>query len=136
MAIATGENIKFYWFDLLIWLIHLFKLWHLAKPFFHARVHKITTYNTDTNYNTYIYNDNRTTTTYNDNRTTTTYNDNYTTTTYSLNTYKDYDKKSMSLKSCCGSEFHHVMAFWHKCCFDSSNLHWGIIAEWTGHLVL
>ena len=29
-------------------LIYLFKLWYPANPFFHARVHKVTVYNTST----------------------------------------------------------------------------------------
>ena len=54
------------------------------------------------------------------------YNDNYTTTTSTLNTYKDYDENNKSLKSCCGSEFYYVMAFY---CFESANLHRTIIVK-------
>ena len=45
-------------------------------------------------------------------------------------------KNNKSLKSCCGSEFHHVMAFCWKWRFESANLHQTIIAKFTGHLVL
>ena len=94
------------WFDL-IDLIYGFKLWHSAKPFFHARVHKVTTYNTSTSNKLITYSIqykyityNITHTTYNDNLTSTTYNDNiqlqHTTTTYTLNTYRDCDEKSIS----------------------------------------
>ena len=41
-------------------MIYLFKLLHLAKRFFHARVHQVTTYNTSTRnkakYIQHIYN--------------------------------------------------------------------------------
>ena len=52
-------------------LICFLKLWDLANPFLHARVHGVTTYK-------YIA---------------TTYSDSHTTTTSTLITYKDCDKK-------------------------------------------
>ena len=69
------------------------------------------------------------------------YNDNHTTTTYTLNTHKVkiVTKNNKSLKSRCGSEFHHgsyVMAFCRKWCFENANLHQAIIAKFTEHLVL
>ena len=43
----------------LIDLIYLFKLWHSEKPFFYARVQKVTTYNTSTSDKLNTYNTQR-----------------------------------------------------------------------------
>ena len=105
------------------WLIYLFKLWHSAKSFFHARIHKVTTYKQQsqihTTYNTDSYN-------LQDN----TYNIQWQ--LYNYNIHFKYLKRlwwkiMKSLKSVA------KMPFW-QC--SSANLHRAIIAECTGHLVL